>query len=92
MESHHIVKKPLITEKSTFAASEHNRHMFLVDPSATKTEIKRAVEDLYRVRVVGISTHNRKSRTRRFRYGQVSGKVTKRAIVTVHRDDTLELF
>lgn len=92
MDAIHVIKKPLVTEKGTFASNEHNRYMFLVATGATKTEIKAAVEDLYRVRVVGVATHNRRGRNRRMRYGMIKGKVTKRAIVRVHPEDTIELF
>ncbi len=92
MDAHYIVKQPILTEKTTFAANEHNRHAFLVDKRATKTEIKRAVEDLYRVRVLDVSTVTRRTRTRRLRYGYVAGKITKKAIVRVHPDDTIDLI
>jgi large subunit ribosomal protein L23 len=92
MEAIHIIKKPLITEKITFASNEHNRYGFLVSRTATKTDIKRAVEELYNVRVVGVNTTNRTSRNRRMRYGTVSGKTTKRAMVRVHPDDRIDLF
>jgi len=92
MDATYVIKKPLLTEKGTYASNEQNRHAFLVATGATKTDIKRAIEDLYRVRVVGVSTHNRRDRNRRTRYGVVPGKTTKRAIVRVHPDDTIELF
>ena len=92
MESIHVIRKPLITEKSTYQSNEIGRYAFEVDTSATKTEIKKAIEDLYRVRVVGVSTVNRRSSNRRMKYGLVKGKTTKKAIVRVHKDDTIELF
>jgi large subunit ribosomal protein L23 len=92
MESHHVIKRPLLTEKTTWSSNEANRHGFIVDRRATKTDIKRAVQELYGVRVVGVSTLNRRSRNRRYRYGAVAGKVTKKAIVRVHADDTLEIL
>lgn len=92
MDAIHVIKTPLVTEKSTFSSSEQNRYAFLVTSTATKTEIKKAVQDLYNVRVLGVSTHNRRSRDRRMRYGFVPGKVTKRAIVRIHPDDRIELF
>ncbi len=91
MEAIHVIKTPLVTEKSTYATGQ-NRYAFLVANGATKTDVKRAIEDLYRVRVLGVSTHNRRSRDRRMRYGHVAGKTTKRAIVRVHPDDRIELF
>jgi large subunit ribosomal protein L23 len=86
-----VIRKPLITEKAT-AASEANRYSFAVDRRATKTDIKNAVEALYKVRVLGVSTINRKRRDRAYRYGVIEGKTHKRAIVRVHPEDKLELF
>ena len=53
MESIHVIKKPLLTEKHTFASNEFNRYGFLVARTASKDEIKKAIQDLYKVRVVG---------------------------------------
>lgn len=92
MEAHHIIKKPLLTEKTTFASGEFNRHSFIVSRTATKTEIKSAIESLYGVRVLGVNTVNTQSRARRFRYGMVGGKTTKKAIVKVHPEDTIEIL
>ncbi len=88
----HVVKRPLLTEKSTFLANEHNRHAFLVAVDARKTEIKAAVEELYGVRVLKVSTQNRKAPMRRLKYGYVPGKTTKKAVVKLHPDDAIELF
>jgi large subunit ribosomal protein L23 len=87
-----IIKKPLITEKANFASSEFKRYAFEVDRRATKTEIKNAVESLYNVRVVGVSTQNRKGRMRRYRYGAVVLPTTKQATIRVHADDAIDLF
>ncbi len=92
MQAHHVIKRPLLTEKTTWSSNESNRHGFVVDRRATKTDIKRAIQELYGVRVVGISTVNTRSRNRRYRYGAIEGKVTKKAIVRVHADDTLEIL
>ncbi|MHC4416055.1 MAG: 50S ribosomal protein L23 [Planctomycetota bacterium] len=92
MEPTIIIKKPLITEKSTFQSSETNRYAFQVEPRATKPQIKLAVEKLYGVRVVSVSTQNRPGKVRRFRYGAVRTPATKRALVKIHPDDRIELF
>lgn len=92
MDSSYIIKRPLLTEKSTFGSSEQRRFAFLVDPRATKTQIKNAVQELYKVRVVGVNTHNRTKGDRRLKYGVVPGKTSKRAIVRIHEEDTIELF
>lgn len=91
MEPTTIIRKPLVTEKSTFLA-EANRYAFQVDKRATKPQIRKAVEALYGVRVVSVATQNRPGKVRRFRYGYINTPSTKRAIVKVHAEDRIELF
>ncbi|MFO0828273.1 MAG: 50S ribosomal protein L23 [Phycisphaerales bacterium] len=88
----HVIKRPLVTEKVTWASNEQNRYAFAVDPRATKTDIKDAIQHIYKVRVLSVSTQNRKARDRRYRYGLTPGKTTKRAIVRIHPEDKIELF
>lgn len=92
MEAMHVVKKPLITEKSTYESTEFNRYTFQVDRRATKDDIKKAVQELYEVRVVGVATQNRKGQLRRNKYGYWKSRDVKRAIVKIHPDDRIELF
>ena len=92
LDSTHVLKKPLLTEKSTEGMNEQNRFSFLVDRRADKTEIKQAVERVYGVRVTGVQTQVRKGGERRMKYGWVSDKITKTATVRLHPDDTIELF
>lgn len=92
MRSTQLIIKPLITEKATFLSGEHNRYAFHVDRRASKPQIKRAVEELYDVRVVGVNTMHRKGQMRRNRYGHWKTADTKRAIVKIHPDDKIELF
>jgi large subunit ribosomal protein L23 len=91
MEPTAVIKKPLVTEKSTFLA-ESNRYAFQVDQRATKPQIRKAIEALYGVRVLSVATQNRPGKVRRFRYGYVTTPTTKRAVVKVHADDRIELF
>lgn len=91
MDSTQIVKRPIITEKAT-EQTEHNQYAFEVDRRANKTQIRKAVEELYKVRVVNVATQVRKGKTRRYRYGFVEGTPSKRALVKVHPDDRIELF
>jgi large subunit ribosomal protein L23 len=91
MEPTAVIKKPLVTEKSTFLA-ESNRYAFQVDMRATKPQIRRAIEALYGVRVLSVATQNRPGKVRRYKYGYVHTPTTKRAVVKVHADDRIELF
>ncbi len=84
-----VIIAPVITEKATMA-SEHNKVMFKVRKTATKPQIKEAVEKLFDVKVKSVNTLIRggKWKTFRSRVGQQSD--TKRAIVTLeegHRID-----
>ena len=92
MESTTVIRQPWITEKATIASDEHNRYSFEVDRRADKQQIRRAVEELYKVRVLSVATVNRKGRIRRYKYGYVPEPTTKRAIVKVHPEDKIELF
>ncbi|MGP1309180.1 MAG: 50S ribosomal protein L23 [Phycisphaerales bacterium] len=92
MEAHYVIKRPLLTEKATMQAAEHNRYLFEVDKGARKDAIKKAIQDLYGVRVLTVATQNHRSRIRRTRFGYVAPKVTKKAYVKLHPDDKIELF
>ncbi len=87
-----IIRKPLVTEKTAWASSAHNRYAFEVAPGARKPDVRRAVEELYGVRVVEVAIQNRKGVTRRNRNGAWKTRAVKRAIVKVHAEDRIELF
>jgi large subunit ribosomal protein L23 len=92
MDAMYVIKKPLVTEKSTFQMNELGRYAFEVDPRASKDDIKRAVESIYKVKVVGVNTQVRKSKQRRLKYGYVQSAPTKKAIVSLREGDSIELF
>ena len=91
MEPTHVIKMPIVTEKVT-AAGDSNQYAFHVDQRATKTDVKKAVEAIYGVKVVDVRTQVRRERDRNYKYGRVPGKTWKRAIVKVHPEDKIELF
>ena len=77
-----LIKKPLITEKST-ALEAIGKYVFAVEPKATKNEIKKAVKELYKVDVADVNVLNTSEKRKRFRniVGHKSG--FKKAIVTL---------
>ena len=84
-----VVLAPVITEKATMA-SEHNKVIFKVAGTATKPQIKEAIEKLFDVKVKSVNTLIRKGKTKVFRGNLGSQSNTKRAIVTLeegHRID-----
>jgi large subunit ribosomal protein L23 len=78
-----ILKRPVITERSTLM-KEQNKYVFEVDPSATKGQIREAVEAAFKVNVVAVNTMNMQGKMRR-RVGPRGGFQSdwKKAIVTV---------
>ena len=86
-----VIRRPLITEKAT-RSLELNQYTFEVDHRAAKPDIKAAVEQLFSVKVVGISTTNPPRKTRRV--GRFAGKRAqlKKAIVRLANGDTIQLF
>ena len=84
-----VIVSPVITEKAT-SASEHNKVVFKVVRTATKPQIKEAVEKLFDVKVKSVNTLVRKGKTKVFRGSFGSQSDVKRAIVTLeegHRID-----
>lgn len=92
MKSTTIIRKPVVTEKATIDSNEYNRFTFEVDRRATKAQVKRAVEDIYKVRVVSVATQVRKGETRRMKHGWATSGTIKRAIVKIHSEDSIQLF
>ena len=76
-----ILLAPVVSEKS-YGLLDENKYTFLVAPDANKTEIKIAVETVFKVRVTDVNTLNRPGKKRRTRYGFGKRPDTKRAIVT----------
>ena len=91
MEPTTVIKMPIVTEKVT-AASEHNQYAFKVDNRATKTDVKQAIEAIYGVKVVDVTTQVRRERDRTYKYGKIPGKTWKRAMVRVAAGQKIELF
>jgi large subunit ribosomal protein L23 len=87
-----VIRRPVVTEKATFASGMFNRHTFEVNRAARKADIKTAIEELYGVRVMSVSVQNRKGQMRRSRFGYWKTSATKRAIVKIHAEDRIELF
>jgi len=85
-----IIKAPVVTEKS-MADAQNGKYVFKVDHRCNKTEIKRAIEKLFDVKVETISTINVKPRTKRFgRYSGLTNRY-KKAIVTLKDGQKIEL-
>ena len=89
-----IIRRPVITEKSNFLASEFNQYTFIVDPGVNKLQIKEAIElawpdvEVVKVRVANMPA----KRARRWRRVAVRKPGYKKAIVTLSSDGSIDLF
>ncbi|MEM9206052.1 MAG: 50S ribosomal protein L23 [Pseudomonadota bacterium] len=85
-----VIRSPVITEKATYA-SENNQIVFRVAKTASKPEIKKAVETLFSVKVKAVNTLVRKGKQKRFRgrLGQQSD--VKNAVVTLEDGHSIDV-
>ena len=93
MSDRNVLIKPVISEKS-YALMDQGAYVFVVDPRASKVEIREAVEQTFSVRVESVNTLNRKGKRKRNRRQPTFGRRsdTKRAIVRLKGEDRIELF
>jgi large subunit ribosomal protein L23 len=89
---HQVLKRPLVTEKSTIARDEQNVVTFAVDPRANKHEIRSAVESLFDVKVLDVRTIRMPRKSRRL--GRFVGRRAewKKAIVRLAQGQKIEFF
>lgn len=85
MDARDIIRRPIITEAS-MAQTERKHYVFEVDTRATKPEIKKAIEEIFEVKVSGLNTANvRGKKKRQGRYVGYTRKL-KKATVTLSKD------
>ena len=92
LEPYQVILRPLVTEKGTHLSEQYNTYTFAVNKLATKTDIKRAVEQLWDVRVTKTRTQNRHGKPRRHRMAAGYTRDWKKAIVQLHDDDRIAFF
>jgi large subunit ribosomal protein L23 len=92
MNLYQIIKKPLITEKTSLGKDEHNMVAFVVDRAATKIEIKQAVEKFFKTQVKDVNTVTMAGKRKRF--GKHEGKRSnwKKAYVTLKAGSSVDFF
>jgi large subunit ribosomal protein L23 len=87
---HALILAPIVSEKSNRIGAKHNQAVFKVLPSATKAEVKEAVETLFKTKVLAVQTLNVKGKNKRF--GQTMGRRSdwKKAYVTLEAGKELD--
>ena len=89
-ELYDVIRRPVITEKA-MKSSEHNQVVFLVDVNATKTDVKKAVESVFNVKVVSVNTLRQQGKQKMFRGVKGVRNETKKAIVTLAEGQSIDV-
>jgi large subunit ribosomal protein L23 len=91
-DAHQILIRPLLTEKMTEMKEKQNKVCFLVSPQSNKIEIKRAAEEVLKVKIDSVNIINTKGKRKRL--GRYEGKRSdlKKAVLTLKKGEKLELF
>ena len=90
-----VLRRPLVTEKSSYQSGKLNQYSFIVADTATRTQVKDAIETLYDVKVVRVNIINtaakrgRRLRSRRLLIRKVGYK---KALITLAEGQTLQIF
>jgi large subunit ribosomal protein L23 len=92
MITHEIIKRPVITEKTSIQKEQFNQLTFEVDRRANRIEIKKAIETVFKVRVAGVKTMQVTGKTKQ--RGRITGKRRdwKKAIVTLMPGERIDFF
>lgn len=87
-----IIKHPVITEKGTFLREKANQYLFKVARDANKIEVKKAVETLFKVKVLSVHTISVKGKQKQV--GRLVGRTPgwKKAVVTLKEGQSLEFY
>jgi large subunit ribosomal protein L23 len=92
LEPHQVIRRPLVTEKGTHLSEKLNAYSFEVHPLASKADVKKAVEQLFEVRVVSVRTQTRIGKPRRHKFIEGRTRNWKKAIVKLHDEDRIAFF
>ncbi len=90
MDVREVIKKPLVTERSSEMSEKQNKYSFHVDKRANRIEIRRAVEELFKVKVVRVNTLMVRGKKKRVRYHLGKTPDWKKAFVTLGEGDKIE--
>jgi large subunit ribosomal protein L23 len=92
MNIYDVIKKPLITEKTTVEKDERNVIAFVVNGAANKIEIKAAVEQLFNAQVAAVNTVNVAGKSKRTAHGIGKRSNWKKAYVTLKEGSNVDFF
>ena len=87
-----VLRRPLITEKSTILQDGHNKYAFEVDSRANKVQVKTAVEESFSVKVTEVNMLTVRGKRKRFGRRLVQRPSWKKALVSLQAGDKIQLF
>jgi len=89
-----VIVARLVTEKGVLMKEKNNKYLFRVAVDANKHEVKRAVEELFKVHVTDVSTMVMRGKTKRFGFRREEGRRPnwKKAVVTLKKEEKIEAF
>jgi large subunit ribosomal protein L23 len=86
-----VIKSPVVSEKSMLGMQGNNEYQFLVDNRATRDQVKRAVEQLFRVKVAKVNIAIKHGKAKRTRFGNSKRSDAKKAFVKLLPGQTIEM-
>ena len=92
MEIHNVLRRPVLTEKTTRGIEYQNAYVFEVDPSANKIQVRKAVEELFDVKVAKVNIRNRKGKLKRVGRSIGYTKDRREAVVTLKAGHKLDVY
>jgi large subunit ribosomal protein L23 len=92
LEPHQVILRPLVTEKGMHRSTRYNAYAFEINRLATKADVRRAVEELFSVKVIRVHTVNRKGKPRRSKFRNGYTKDWKKAIVKLDPEHRIDFF
>ena len=87
-----IIRRPILTERSNVLREKENKYTFEVHPDATKTDVKRAVEEVFGTKVTAVNLMNVTGKPRRVRLVRGKRRNWKKAVVTIEQGQTISFF
>jgi len=92
LPAYQVILRPLVTEKGMHRSTRYNQYAFEVSSQATKEDVKRAVEELFEVKVEKVRTQNRLGKARRHKFKAGTTKSWKKALVTLNEEHRIDFF
>ncbi len=90
--AYQVIVRPLVTEKGVHRSERNNQYSFEINPRATKLDVRRAVEELFNVKVEKVCTQTRRGKLRRHKFRSGMTKAWKKAVVKLQGEYRIDFF